>query len=430
MNSVLYRTWREFTVGLIFFFSSNDSNTTRVRSSTNFIHPDTLPLVPAAFQLPHQTISRAKISSEMLLADPAVKYHKLFFQKMSPQVLRDKPLAGHTSSSSEIITITINNCGTRLVTSRTDKSLRIWKCQSDRIIDPIIIEDAHSKAVESISWDPNSESTFATVGRDEYIKIWRGSTGALENVIKTPLQNLKLIRYSLDGELVIVVDRESNVLCFATNQNYKIVNQFKVLDYVYDLKWFNYKHEFFIMALHDGSVPVYKVTDTNERDEGGNSAGGGSGVDITSKTTLTGHRSSATSLSISPRGHYFTIGASEGVVSKWSTKSMVNSGVMTNIDEVVSSIDISHDGAFVAVSFDKDSNSIIYDLETCEELFQVPNSASGDMTFSSICWFPNKAAFAYSSDFGTTLSWMRKTDRGDRAERVERGGGLTGPRRK
>ncbi|KAI5967938.1 hypothetical protein CANMA_002706 [Candida margitis] len=382
--------------------------------------------------------------------DASVNINRAYFKRLTPQILRDKPLVGHTSSSSEIITISVNNCGTRLVTSRTDKSLRIWKCQSDRIVDPIIIEDAHSKAVESISWDPNTESTFATVGRDEYIKIWRGSTGTLDNVVKTHLKNLKLIRYSTDGELVIVVDRESNVLCFAVNQSYKLVNEFKVPEYVYDLQWFNYEHEFFIMALHDGSLPVYKVSDASE------SRDGADGVDITSKTILTGHRSSATSIAISPRGRYFTVGASEGVISKWSTESMVNCGVITNIDEVISALDINGDGTYVAVSFDKDSNSIIYDLETTEQIFEVPNSASGNMTFSSICWFPNKSAFVYSSDFGTTLTWMRKGDRdkgdrgdrgdkgdrgnrgdrsdrgnrGDRVERSERGGGLSGPRRK
>ncbi|CCG24133.1 Tex1 protein [Candida orthopsilosis Co 90-125] len=356
----------------------------------------------------------------MSQAETTIKHSRVYFQKLTPQVLRDKPLAGHTSSSSEVISISINNCGTRLVTSRTDKSLRIWKCLSDRMVDPTIVEDAHSKAVESISWDPNSEYNFATVGRDEYIKIWRGSTGTLENVIKTPLKSLKLIRYSIDGELMIVVDRESNVLCFAVNQNYKLVNEFKVSDYVYDLQWFNYGHEFFIIALHDGSLPIYKVIDSVD-----------TAINIKLKATLTGHRSSATSIAISPRGRHFAIGASEGVVSIWDTKSMVNCRVITNIDEVVSSLDINRDGAYIAVSFDKDSNSIIYDLETGEELFQVPNSASGKMTFSSICWFPTKSAFAYSSDFGTTVTWMKKTDR-DRSDINERGGGLglNGPRRK
>ncbi|KAG5418567.1 hypothetical protein I9W82_004095 [Candida metapsilosis] len=360
--------------------------------------------------------------------DPSVQHSRDYFKQLTSHVLRDKPLAGHTSSSSEVITISINNCGTRLVTSRTDKSLRIWKCLAERIVDPIIIEDAHSRAVESISWDPNSEYSFATVGRDENIKIWRGATGKLENVIKTTSTHLKLIRYSLDGELLIAVDRESNVLCFAVNQNYKVVHEFKVPDHVYDLQWFNYGHEFFIMALHDGSLPIYKVTDTADNSIGVQGGGGGS-VDIKLKTVLTGHRSSATSIAISPRGRHFAVGASEGVVSKWSTESMVNCGVISDVDEVISSLNINRDGSYVAVSFDKDSNSIIYDIESGESVFEIPNSASGSMTFSSICWFPTKSVFAYSSDFGTTVSWVKKGDRG-RRDKDERPVRSVAPRRK
>ncbi|KAI5957772.1 hypothetical protein KGF57_003039 [Candida theae] len=359
-------------------------------------------------------------------------HNRAYFKQLTPQVLRDKPLAGHTSTSSEVITISINNCGTRLVTSRTDKSLRIWKCLPDRIVDPIVVEDAHSKAVESISWDPNSEYTFATVGRDEYVKIWRGATGTLENVIKTPLDYLKLVRYSVDGELMIVVDRSANVLCFAVNQNYKVVYEFKVSDHVYDLQWFNYGHAFFVMAMHDGSLPIYKVADSVVDNNGNGGAQSSARVEIELKTTLRGHRSSATSISISPKGGHFAVGASEGVVSLWSTGSMVNNGVITSIDEVVSSLEISSDEAYVAVSFDKDSNSTIYDMTSGELVFEMPNSASGSMTFSSVCWFPNKSILAYSSDFGTTVTWLKKDRaRKDREERASSVLGLAnGPRRK
>ncbi|CAK9441801.1 uncharacterized protein LODBEIA_P56690 [Lodderomyces beijingensis] len=318
-----------------------------------------------------------------------------FFKNLSPKVIRDKPLPGQTSASSEIIAISINLCGTRLVASRTDKSLRMWKLVDDRVVDPAIIEDAHSRAVESISWDPNAEFTFATVGRDEYIRVWQASTGKPENMIKTSSTNLKLVRYSADGELLVAIDRDSNVFVYAPNQNFKLMAEFKLSEHAYDLKWFHYEHEFFVIGLHDGSLPVYQVVTLPNGE-----------VEIKTKTTLLGHRSSATSIAISPRGDYFAVGASEGIISLWDCSKMINSGVIADVDEVVASLDCNHDGSYVAASFDKDSNAIIYDKASGQKVFEIQNSVSGNMTFSSICWFPNKNALAYSSDFGLTFTVM------------------------
>ncbi|RLV95174.1 THO complex subunit 3 [Spathaspora sp. JA1] len=325
--------------------------------------------------------------------------NKDFFNRFIPIPVKDKPISGYTSSSTEIIEISINDCGTRLVASRTDKSLRIWKCLIDRLSDPVIIEDAHAKSVECISWDPKTEYSFATVGRDEYIKIWRGNTGVLERTIKVNNSNssLKLVSYSYDGEILVAIDRESNVFVYSTSQNYKLVNEFKLSEYVYSIKWFNLNHKFFICALHDGTLPVYEISND--------------GTEVKLKATLTGHRSSATTVSISPRGNYFAVGASEGVVSIWDCSTMLNQRVLTDIDESIAHTDISRDGSFVAVSYDRGSNSIIYEIETGEQMFEIPNSISGQTTFSKVCWFPNKTAFVYSSDQGTTMVFMKKSDR-------------------
>jgi WD domain, G-beta repeat. len=98
------------------------------------------------------------------------KVNKSFFKNFVPVLSRDRPLPGHTASSTEIILVSINVTGTRIVTSRTDKSMRVWKSTADRLIDPIVIEDAHSRSVERVSWDPQREFTFASVGCDENIK--------------------------------------------------------------------------------------------------------------------------------------------------------------------------------------------------------------------------------------------------------------------
>jgi THO complex subunit 3 len=329
------------------------------------------------------------------------KVNKSFFKNFVPVLSRDRPLPGHTASSTEIILVSINVTGTRIVTSRTDKSMRVWKSTADRLIDPIVIEDAHSRSVERVSWDPQREFTFASVGRDENIKIWK-TTGTLERLIKVEKElgqsdatSLKIISYSNDGELIAAVDRDSTVLLYSVEKDYQKVGEIKLNEHVYDLKWFNFAHGYFACALHDGTTPIYKVDDG----------------EMTLKTTLRGHRSSATTLAIDPRGTYAAIGSNEGVLSIWNTASMLNTKVITEIDESIASVDCSRDGTYVAATYDRGSNIRVFDVESTEQVYEVPNSVSGQLTFATIAWFPNKTAFAFSSDHGTTLTLMKKPDR-------------------
>lgn len=347
------------------------------------------------------------------------KTNKEFFNNFTPILVRDKAIGGHTSSSTEIIMLEINATGTRVVTSRTDKSIRIWKLYSDRIVEPIIIEDAHARAVEKISWNPKTEHSFASVGRDEYVKIWRGSNGGLEKAIKIePIGgggnhdasiSLKFIKYLVDGELLIVIDRDYRLYLLSVEDGYKTVYEMSLPEHVYDLVWFNHDHKYFICALHDGTMPLYKILQ-NQQGE----------YDIKLRSTLTGHRSSVTALSIDPRGTFLVGGSNEGVVSFWDLSTMLNYKVLTQVDESIACIDTSRDGAYVACTYDGGSNIKIFDQESLELVFEIPDSLSGEMTFGHIRWFPHKTAFAYTSDYGTTFTVMKKSEPEFKRKKIER----------
>ncbi|KAG7661495.1 uncharacterized protein J8A68_004954 [[Candida] subhashii] len=335
--------------------------------------------------------------------------NRKFFDHLQPVVFRDNPILGNTSTSTEIITMSINQCGTKLVVTRTDRSIRIWKCARDRLLEPIIIEDAHVKSVECVSWDPRTEYSFATVGRDDCIKIWRGHSGTLERTIKTEKNSLILVRYSADGEIMVAVDRDSTILVFDTN-GYKLITELKLHEHIYDLQWFHYAHKFFVCALHDGAVPIYELNNG----------------ELKLRTTLKGHRSSATSISISPRGNFFVVGSSEGVVSCWDCSTMYNSKVITEIDESVSHVDCSRDGTYFIANFDTGSNAIVFDTESGEKVFEIPNSMSGQVTFSKAVWFPTKTSFLHTSENGTSITLMKKAV--DSRGYGGTGGGVDGPR--
>lgn len=321
-----------------------------------------------------------------------------FFHKLTAVTVRDKPLAGHTATSTEVILAAINVTGTRVVALRTDRSLRIWRCLPERMADPIVIEEAHVRLVERVSWNPRAEHLFASVGRDEYIKVWKGQTGTLERqiaVVKSLGQPgataLKIVAYSDDGAMLVAVDRDSTVVVYSTAA-YDKVAEIVVDDHVYDARWFHHGHDYLALALHDGTVAVYHLN----------------GTTLAPKTRLAGHRSLATALGLDPRGSFLCVGTNEGVVSVWNTASMLNTLVITDVDESVACVDVSRDGAYVACTYDRGSNARVYDVDTGSELYEVPNSVSGLLTFATFAWFPNKTLFIHSSDHGTTLTLMKR----------------------
>lgn len=341
-----------------------------------------------------------------------IENNRNYFKSFKPVHITDEQIPG--SFQSEIIFLSINDTGTRLVTSRTDKTLRIWKCFPSEINSPTIIESPHARGVECISWYPKAEFTFASVGRDDTVKIWKCHGGVLEKEININRDNSNiikdischLVKYSNDGEILMVADRDSVVYFYSVANNYKKVNEIQLEDYVYDLQWFHYNHKFFAAALHNGTVPLYEVKDNEEENQGDDGKVINS---IVLRHKLIGHRSSITCLKLDPRGSHLAIGSNEGVVSLWNTSDLLNCKLITQFDEPISYVSFSRDGGYLAIGYDINFNSRIYEVSSLTEVYEIPNSVGGKSVLPAICWFPNKTSFVYSSD-GKTTTFLRKAD--------------------
>lgn len=273
---------------------------------------------------------------------------------------------------SEIISISINLTGSTVVNSRTDGTVRVWKSTGDKLVEGTTITQVHEKAVERVSWHPKHEYTFATVGRDQWVRIWRASNGHLEQLVEitTPgpeATACQFVNYSVDGELMAVVDRNGTVTLLLVAKQYQMVAQMVINDHIYDFAWFNFEHKYFAVALHGGAVKIYET----QYEDGA--------VKMVEKTQIMGHRS-VTSIAVSPRGGYFAVGSTEGVVSIYHD--MVVEQVITDIDEPIEYVRYSRDGAHLAISYGHtvrivDRNGSI--------LVQLPGR--------EIEWFPHRTSF-------------------------------------
>ena len=109
--------------------------------------------------------------------------------------------------------------------------------------------------------------------------------------------------------------------------------------------------------MHDGSVLLYEVAEETREDEEERII-----YSTKLRSKIKGHNSSITSIAISPSGTYFCLGSSEGVVSVWNVEgTLINLHVITDVDQSISHLSCSKDGAYLTVAYDSDSNLRVYD---------------------------------------------------------------------
>lgn len=311
--------------------------------------------------------------------------HRAYLSKFQATSAKDLGLP-----HAEIITFAVNCTGNRVVAAKTDGSLRIWRVR-DRFSDCVVVERAHSGAAQSLAWNPSSEQEFASVARDTSIKIWR-SNGRLEHEVKLEKQEAAhVLAYSRDGKLLAVGTRNHHIVVLDTKGGYLVVADIELEKAVYSLLWFNHEHTHLAATFQDGSFAIYAPL-----------------ADPKPIFSAGGHRSTVTTLAVDPRGRYFAVGSTDGIVSLWSTESLVTEKVITSVDEAIAQVSISRDGNFIGVAYDSGSNVKIFDYETLEEISEISNSASGPGALSGIQWLPRGLGFVYITDRGRSLGMMTR----------------------
>lgn len=312
---------------------------------------------------------------------------KKYFQDLVTTVVPDIKSSAKSSryrSANEIITVAWNNPATRIAYSRTDGSIRIWKLASCDLVSkqPVIIEDCHRKQVESISWKPTSESTLASVGNDQNVKLWNTARGSLIKEIDTGVSNNIVVQYSGDGKFIATISR-SNVVTIIDANAYTIVDSLKLDEDIYSISW-NNTSSFIFLGLADGSIPLYRF---------------GNGK-LEHVLSLKGHRSSIKSLKVEARARYLVAGSNEGVISVWSLETLAVVKIFADVDQPIAQIDVSREGSYISATYEDGQSSRIYEIESEECFHEIPKCVAGSQTFPNLQFCPIKTLFAYTSDDG------------------------------
>lgn len=322
----------------------------------------------------------------------------LYFSSLSYTPARDVGPSGKPILA-EITLLLANATGSRVLNARTDKSIRIWRASSLGLLQPITIEHAHPREVSGVLWNTNTDYSFASVGKDAWVKLWTG-TGQLEREIKVEMAgkpaHLVVIEYLPDGNYLAVADEDGTVILLDVHDHYLKIAEYGPKSRVSALKWPNKGHEYVLVALENGLVEILAVNAETRL--------------LYLAHTLKGHKSPVTCISVDPRGRFLALGTAEGTVSIWNLSNLLNSHALAKVDQAISSVEISRDGSYIAVAYEQETSVKVYDSFSLAEVYEVPASSSGKTGVSALKWLSSRGNFVYVGHQGKVVHFARRTD--------------------
>lgn len=316
----------------------------------------------------------------------------IYFSNIRSSQLRDTSLHGKQCQE-KILHISLNAIATRLANTRTDGTIRVWKVSTLGPSDCTLIKSGHAKPVSRISWLPSSETRFASVGGDAYVKLWSLS-GALEREIKVTTERgneqFQLVDFSVDGLYLSATDGETLVI-LDVNNSYAKLHELKLSSPITEVRWL-FDPSTLLVGLEDGKIEILQVKDTLEK-----------------VATIEGARLAVNSIAVDPRGKLLCAGCEEGIVYFWRTSDLQIARALTKVDEAITSVDINRDGNYVAVCYAKDSNLKFFDTETLQQVHEVSDTAVKVAGSTQVRWLQSLAGYIYTSDQNKVMNYAKKS---------------------
>lgn len=297
---------------------------------------------------------------------------------------------------SEVLNISINNSGTKVVVSRLDRSLKIWRVNGQSLSDPVTILSAHARGVSSISWHPTTEAHFVTVGLETRVKFW-SPMGRLEKEVSAP-SRCKLVQYSPDGEYLAVVSESDQIYIYKVSDKIVCVAEASAENTINAINWSNQGHSMLAVALNNGTVQLMSFNE--------------SALEPTHKLCS---GSLASCILFDILGRYIAIGSGDGVVYLWRTSDLVCFKVLGNSDYGVVGLSTDREGAYICVSY-KEGSSRVFDYESLQEVYDLKDLRSARQC-SPVAWYPSRTVLISTQDRGRALCNTKRERIEDRPRR-------------
>lgn len=337
----------------------------------------------------------------------------------------------NNGSGGQIRFITWNNAATRIACGKVDRSIRVWNPDRHDVKFSTEIRNAHDKSIEGLSWDPKHPDFLASCSTDRYIKLWDVKLKKELIKIKTGFSNLS-VKYSPDGKYLAVLRKDNVVVFLDVENNYKLIFSFKANETLYDMTWSN-TCDYVILANGIGEVSIYRFprdeielklnedqsqdvemidahdstisTNTSLRSINNRTTSHEIVIDLEKADpdlhleeiyTIAGQQSAITVIKFDPKGKYLVSGSSEGLVSVIDLEEFVCIRTFAKIDKPILSVDFSHDGAFLAISYDNSNQIDIVHVESGKYVFKITREKMTSLPI--VAWNPLKYSLAFSGD--------------------------------
>jgi len=107
--------------------------------------------------------------------------------------------------------------------------------------------------------------------------------------------------------------------------------------------------------------------------------------------TIRAHTDSIRTIDINPNGKNFAVGSADSLASLWDATELVCLRTFSQLNSMVHTISISHDGQFLASGSKEDTFIDISHLETGESV----HTQKTDVSINELAWNPKQLLLAY-----------------------------------
>lgn len=316
-----------------------------------------------------------------------------FFSSLRASLVKKTERNGK-SPLSELLNVYINNSGTKVVITRLDGSIQVWRVNSHSLGDCVTIENPQGRKIIHVSWHTTTESHFATVAGDTNIKMW-SPMGRLEKEVVTT-EACSLCQYSADGMFLAVVTELNNVHMYDVSKKYACVASFRAEASVNDLKWSNQGHPIFVLALNDGTAQLISWD--------------GYSLNATHKLPC---GPSAKCILFDVQGKYIAVGSENGAVYFWRSSDLVCFKVLPNTGLEICGLSTDRDGGYICVSYVGQTSSKVFHSESLEQVYDI-NDLRSDSQISLVAWYPSKTMMIYANERGRAIGFTKREGQEDR----------------